>query len=331
MEESSAKGLKQERRKRRRVAQIKMTLICIIGIWLVVSMVICGVLLYKVHVLEEDLKFLLKNFTVSQQIGQIEEDANQTGADTGESAYLNLEAASWAGDTEESYGIAQAVNQEENLAQEGDAHKVYLTFDDGPSMDVTPEILDILKKNDVKATFFILNYGEKSIPILERIAREGHTIGIHGFSHDYAEIYTSEDAFMENVQKLHDKLLADVGYDARIVRFPGGSSNTISEKYKKGIMTKLTKRLEKEGWKYLDWNVSTGDAEGSNIPSSQLVETVKRELKPDRATVVLLHDTSAKQSSVDALQDIIDFGIENGYTFCPVAEDMTMVHHRVNN
>ena len=96
-------------------------------------------------------------------------------------------------------------------------------------------------------------------------------------------------------------------------------------------MTKLTKRLEKEGWKYLDWNVSTGDAEGSNIPSSQLVETVKRELKPDRANVVLLHDTSAKQSSVDALQDIIDFGIENGYTFCPVAEDMTMVHHRVNN
>lgn len=208
---------------------------------------------------------------------------------------------------------------------------VYLTFDDGPSMDVTPEILDILKKNDVKATFFILNYGEKSIPILERMVREGHTIGIHGYSHDYAEIYASEDAFMNNIQKLHDKLLEDVGYDARIVRFPGGSSNTISEKYKKGIMKKLTKRLEKEGWKYLDWNVSTGDAEGNNVPSSQLVKSVKSELKPEQANVVLLHDTSSKQSSADALQNIIDFGIENGYTFCPVTEDTTMVHHKVNN
>ena len=96
-------------------------------------------------------------------------------------------------------------------------------------------------------------------------------------------------------------------------------------------MTKLTKRLEKEGWKYLDWNVSTGDAEGNNIPSSQLVKAVKKELKPEQANVILLHDTSAKQSSADALQDIIDFGFENGYTFCPVTEDTTMVHHRVNN
>lgn len=208
---------------------------------------------------------------------------------------------------------------------------IYLTFDDGPSMDVTPEILDILKQNDVKATFFILNYGEKSIPILERMVREGHTIGIHGYSHDYSEIYASEDAFMENIQKLHDKLLKDIGYDATIVRFPGGSSNTISEKYKKGIMTKLTKRLEKEGWQYLDWNVSTGDAEGSNIPSSQLLKAVKKELEPEQANVILLHDTSSKQSSADALQDIIDYGIENGYTFCPVTEDTTMVHHHVNN
>lgn len=208
---------------------------------------------------------------------------------------------------------------------------IYLTFDDGPSMDVTPEILDILKQNNVKATFFILNYGEKSIPILERMVREGHTIGIHGYSHDYAEIYASEDAFMDNVQKLHDKLLKDVGYDARIVRFPGGSSNTISEKYEKGVMKKLTKRLEKEGWKYLDWNVSTGDAEGDNIPSGHLLKAVKKELDPERSNVILLHDTSAKQSSADALQGIIDFGIENGYTFRPVTESTMMVHHKVNN
>lgn len=267
---------------------------------------------------------------------QVQQDAEQ---DTGRPQSVP-ERQSAEGDAESQKGTDIKARESGVLVGESTAvepevvrerNTIYLTFDDGPSMDVTPEILDILKANDVKATFFILNYGEKSIPILERMVREGHTIGIHGYSHDYEEIYASEDAFMDNIQKLHDKLMGDIGYDAKIIRFPGGSSNTVSEKYKKGIMTKLTKRLEKEGWKYLDWNVSTGDAEGKNIPSSKLVKAVKKELKPDQANVVLLHDTSSKQSSVDALQDIIDFGIENGYTFCPVTEDTKMVHHHVNN
>ena len=141
MEENSAKGLKQERQRRRRVAQIKMALISIISIWLVVSMFICGILLYKVHVLEKDLQFLLENFTVSRQI---EEDVNQTGADAGESAYLDLEGGTQA--DAEDYGVAKAVNQKENLAGEEDEHKVYLTFDDGPSPS-TGQILDVLKEH----------------------------------------------------------------------------------------------------------------------------------------------------------------------------------------
>lgn len=209
--------------------------------------------------------------------------------------------------------------------------KIYLTFDDGPSPDVTPEILDILKENGVKATFFIIDYPESSIPLLKRMIEEGHTIGIHGYSHDYAAIYQSDEAFMENIKSLHDKLLADTGYDAYVVRFPGGSSNTVSKKYSNGIMTRLTQELDAEGIMYLDWNVSSGDAEGNDIPSEQLAESVACGLISGGTNVVLLHDTSAKQTTADALQEIIDNGRALGYEFYPVTADMNTIHHKVYN
>lgn len=209
--------------------------------------------------------------------------------------------------------------------------KIYLTFDDGPSPDVTPEILDILKENQVKATFFIVDYPESSIPLLQRMIEEGHTIGIHGSSHDYAEIYQSDEAFMENIRTLHDKLLADTGYDAYVVRFPGGSSNTVSENYSNGIMTRLTRELDAEGIMYLDWNVSSGDAEGNGVPSDELAESVACGLVSGSTNVVLLHDTSAKQTTAEALQEIIDNGKAQGYEFCPVTADMKVVHHKVYN
>ena len=323
----TTKSREKTGRKRRRMTrlqrerQLRMRLLMCCGVVLVLSGLFAA----------PEIRVALRQIQVQQGIAKEQDADRPQSVPERQAAKGETEGQEEASATVKDNGILVGENAVVEPEVVREKKTIYLTFDDGPSMDVTPEILDILKANDVKAIFFILNYGEKSIPILKRMVREGHTIGIHGYSHDYAEIYTSEEAFMDNVQKLHDKLLADVGYDARIVRFPGGSSNTISEKYKKGIMTKLTKRLEKEGWKYLDWNVSTGDAEGNNIPSSQLVKAVKKELKPEQANVILLHDTSAKQSSADALQDIIDFGFENGYTFCPVTEDTTMVHHRVNN
>ncbi len=213
-----------------------------------------------------------------------------------------------------------------------DDHVIYLTFDDGPSSDVTVEILDTLKENNIKATFFILDYTEDKIPILQRMIDEGHTIGIHGYSHEYNEIYTSEEAFMESINKLADKLKEDTGYEAFCLRFPGGSSNTVSRHYSTGIMSRLVELVEEEGWMYFDWNVSSGDAAGDGVPSETIISNVESELDPDsNDNVVLMHDTSAKQTSADALQSIIDYGKENGYSFYPISRNTPEVHHPVAN
>ncbi len=211
-----------------------------------------------------------------------------------------------------------------------DASTIYLTFDDGPSELVTPQILDILKENDIKATFFIVNYDEEEIPILQRAIEEGHTIGIHGYSHDYAEIYTSVDAFMNNIYKLSDKLSEDTGYDAFVIRFPGGSSNTISSHYSQGVMTQLVATVDASGLMYMDWNVSAGDgAEG--ITSEDVINNVLGGLETDRENVVLMHDSTTHQTTADALQTVIDYGKENGYSFYPITRETEPIHHEVFN
>lgn len=234
--------------------------------------------------------------------------------------------------TDSSGNTAQAtrnVTVEKVEVNTGDV--IYLTFDDGPSSDVTVRILDTLKANGIKATFFICDYDEDKLPIIKRMIDEGHTIGIHGYSHDYSQIYTSVDAFMENINKLKNKLKEDTGYDAFVIRFPGGSSNTVSEKYCQGVMTQLAQRVTDDGLMYMDWNVSSGDAEGNNRPVNLIIGNVTGGFKHGRNNVVLMHDTSAKQTSADALQSIITYGKNNGYSFYPISKDTIPVHHGINN
>ena len=234
--------------------------------------------------------------------------------------------------TDSSGNTAQAtrnVTVEKVEVNTGDA--IYLTFDDGPSSDVTVRVLDTLKANGIKATFFICDYDEDKLPIIKRMIDEGHTIGIHGYSHDYSQIYTSVDAFMENINKLKNKLKEDTGYDAFVIRFPGGSSNTVSKKYCQGVMTQLAQRVTDDGLMYMDWNVSSGDAEGNNRPVNLIIGNVTGGFKHGRNNVVLMHDTSAKQTSADALQSIITYGKNNGYSFYPISKDTIPVHHGINN
>lgn len=208
---------------------------------------------------------------------------------------------------------------------------VYLTFDDGPSSDVTAQVLDILAKNNVKATFFICDYSESEIPLLKRMVAEGHTIGIHGYSHEYKTIYASVDAFMENVYKLKDKLKADTGYDAFCMRFPGGSSNTVSKKYCPGIMTNLVQLMTDNDMMYVDWNVSSGDASGKRLSPQKIADNVCAGLKHDRGNIVLMHDTSAKQTTADALQKMIDCAKARGYSFYPITKETVPVHQGLQN
>ncbi len=212
-----------------------------------------------------------------------------------------------------------------------DPGSIYLTFDDGPSVEVTTRILDILDANNIKATFFIINYDEDELPIIERMIEEGHTVGIHSYTHDYSLVYSSIEAFQTDIDTLWTKLYDDTGYEAFVMRFPGGSSNTYSEDYSPGIMSELVKLVSEEGWMYMDWNVSGADAEGAVLPAEQIYENVIQDLDIDRKNVVLLHDLMTQSTTADALQSIIDYGIDNGYTFKAIQPDTVPVHNPVYN
>lgn len=210
---------------------------------------------------------------------------------------------------------------------------IYLTFDDGPSNNVTPEILDTLEKYKVPATFFIVDYGsdKNKLKTLKRAIADGCTIAVHGSSHDYSKIYTSVPAFMDNVTSLRDKIKSDLDYDAFAMRFPGGSSNTVSKSYSKGIMKKLVKDVQKEGFMYNDWNVDSTDASGNNIAVDEIVRSVQERCSKDTFNVILMHDSDAKGTTARALPAIIKWAKEEGYTFRAMTVNSPTVHHDVNN
>ncbi|MCI9417514.1 MAG: polysaccharide deacetylase [Eubacterium sp.] len=318
MEDNSANGLKRERRKRKRVALIRKAIISLITIWIFLSMGICTALLYKVHSLEYNLDYLLKNFTVSRQI---EAESKQSGAAADESAYFDLEGA--AEEYDDDYSIAQAVNQQENLAGPQDAHKVYLTFDDGPSSN-TSQILDILKKYNYKATFFVIGKeDEESRELYKRIVEEGHTLAMHSYSHKYNALYDSVDSFDEDFSRIQNYLFEVTGQECLFYRFPGGSSNHVSN----ADMKKFISYLNDRQITYFDWNVSSGDATSQAYTPEELVENVMEDVVKYKTSIVLMHDSSTKASTVKALEPMIKAleGIEA--EILPIDENTTVIQH----
>lgn len=201
---------------------------------------------------------------------------------------------------------------------------VYLTFDDGPSR-YTAELLDVLAKYNVKATFFIVNTSYTDT--ITRELREGHSVGIHSATHSYETIYASEEAYFADLQKVQDVITALSGKPTTLVRFPGGSSNTVS-RFNPGIMTRLTQALTDTGYQYFDWNVSSGDA-GETTSTDKVFENVISGIQSHNVSIVLQHDI--KGFSVAAVERIIVWGLANGYTFLPLDATSPTAHHRINN
>jgi len=206
---------------------------------------------------------------------------------------------------------------------------IYLTFDDGPSASSTPRVLDILKEKGVKATFFVINHDSSLDYLIKRAYDEGHTIALHSYTHSYSKIYSSKGAFYEDLDLISAKVERITGEKSMIMRFPGGASNTVSKKYKKGIMTELTKEVIEKGYHYFDWNVSSGDAGGAKN-SRDVYNNVVNGLRKNRNNIVLMHDFS-NSKTVGALEDIIDYGLANGYRFDKIDMTTPMVRHGVNN
>lgn len=204
----------------------------------------------------------------------------------------------------------------------------YLTFDDGPS-DNTLKILEILKKYNVKATFFVIN--TENISYVRKISDDGHAIGLHSASHNYSQIYKSSGAYFSDLNKISSLVFSYTGEYSKLIRFPGGSSNSVSAKYCKGIMTKLASEVTQKGYCYFDWNVSSEDATSNTVSCTKIVNSVLNGAENKNNICVLMHDSSAKTTTVDALPMIIEGLSERGFSFMALSCESPGFKHGITN
>ena len=210
---------------------------------------------------------------------------------------------------------------ERTKAEQKNAKVVYLTFDDGPSQN-TEKILDILDSYNIKATFFVIGKeGGYAAEICRRIITDGHVAGNHTYSHKYEEIYSSPNAFWNQYQKNDDVFFEITGRHLSILRFPGGSNNTVSQRYCNGIMDVLTKQAQQKGIVYFDWNVSSLDAEKKVQDTQVIINSVLSGVKDKQTSIVLMHDNNTKKTTVEALPVIIEQLKSQGYIFKTLDEN----------
>ena len=202
--------------------------------------------------------------------------------------------------------------------------RIYLTFDDGPSRN-TNRILDILKEYDVKATFFVVGKtDEESVKAYQRIAAEGHTLAMHSYSHKYREVYRSKESFIQDLVQLQEYLYQVTGVWARYYRFPGGSSNTVS----RANMGELIQYLEENGITYFDWNIASGDAVSGELSTETIVRNCVGGIEGLEDCMILMHDAAEKNSTVDALPQIIERVRDRGdAVFLPITDETIPVRH----
>ena len=281
---------------------------------------ICTVLLVLVINLNKEVGNINAKLMALQETGQytaVDAQSNDisdiSGEDIDEDEAADIVAAA---------AIENQIVWGETESRSEGIKRVYLTFDDGPSPN-TDRILDILKEYDVKATFFVVgkeNYTDQ----YKRIVDEGHTLAMHSYSHVYKDIYSSLDAYKQDLGELRTFLYELTGVECNIVRFPGGSSNTIS----KVDMHTLIEYLDSENMVYFDWNVSSGDASGTYRSANQIASNVLGNIDKYNNAVVLMHDAAEKNSTVDALPTIIETILQSEDTvLLPISEDTVKVQH----
>ena len=207
-----------------------------------------------------------------------------------------------------------------------DPNTIYLTFDDGPRDGTTDKILDILKEKDVKATFFVTSNGSDNL--IRRAYNEGHSLGIHTSSHRYDLIYASIDNYYNDLNIVENRIFNITGKKTNLIRFPGGSSNTISKKYSQGIMSTLTKDVISKNYQYYDWNIDSTDAV-YNSSKNDIYNNVINNISKDKYNIILMHDT--KNKTVEVLPMIIDYAKSNGYNFKTLTSNTIPMRQKVNN
>lgn len=212
---------------------------------------------------------------------------------------------------------------------ESQMNVVYLTFDDGPSYN-TPKVLEILDQYNVKATFFVTGNGQSYNNYILQAYQAGHAIGLHTYTHDYGIVYSSVDGYYQDLNNIGQMVQSIIGFVPDIIRFPGGSSNTVSASYTPGIMSELVQSVQARGYQYYDWNVSSSDAAGIGVPTGTIIESATS--GTGNQIMILFHDAYGKETTVEALPAVIEHYKNLGYTFLPINKATSYVcHHGVNN
>ncbi len=316
--------------KRRRVQRLKKCIVLMLMLAITVPIGLCVLLFSRVHSLNKTLDTLLLQVesltgAVDEQQQRMEELISELQAYASESAAVNK----WSGTGYEQLNNDGAeLSDPDQLQQSGTSeqtlHKVYLTFDDGPSI-YTQDILEILDRYDVKATFFVVGKeSDAEKEALTMIVEGGHTLGMHSFSHKYAEIYQSVEDFAEDFVKLQSFLYEVTGVESMVYRFPGGSSNTVSDI----DMWEFANYLESQNVQFYDWNISSGDAAKTLLSVDTLVRNCTSGIEENETSIILMHDSADKSTTVEALPIIIEKILAMEDTvILPITEDTVPVQH----
>ena len=304
--------------RRKRVQRLKKMIIGIVAAGIVIPLLCCVYLSCRLHTIDGTLKTLeqrldeldIRNQELQTLLQQLQEQKS-TPVQTPQIQEDSPGAEASEPVAEESFG------QEE-------IHKVYLTFDDGPSI-YTNDILDILDSYNVKATFFVVGKeGTNAEEALQRIVDEGHTLGMHSYSHKYKELYESMDSFTQDFARIRDSIYQATGVESVCYRFPGGSSNTVSEI----DMHDFIDYLDSQGVEYYDWNVSSGDGGSMKLSTDTLLENCTKDIDTRDTSIILLHDSAEKPTTVEALPDIIENILARPDTvILPITENTRPIHH----
>ena len=305
--------------RRRRVRLLKKLIIIVPLSMILILFVLCMILGIRLYFVTKELRDLRSQIETTTVIEQADTSENTIDSDRLVSSVATA--------AEEAEGAEEAVVNA--MAEEEDgARKVYLTFDDGPSSN-TDRILDILAEYDVKATFFVVGKEEEKYrPLYNRIVQEGHTLGMHSYSHKYNEIYQSVDSYAEDLCKLQEFLYDMTGVRCRYCRFPGGSSNSVSNV----DMHDLIAYLDERNMVYFDWNVSSGDAASGYISPEEIVANCTGNLESFDEAIILMHDASNKNSTVEALPQLIEtIQAMEDTKIVPISDDTEPIHHISND
>ncbi|MCM1091929.1 MAG: polysaccharide deacetylase [Butyrivibrio sp.] len=325
----SEEGKRSASARQKRVQRLKRLIIVTLLTLILTPSICCVALFVQVHGLNRRISEMAERLALLEQVS--DSQASETGgeppmlyASVGAGGVVNAERSSGAEvkPSEESEDGEQPVSEAQ--------HKVYLTFDDGPSI-YTGEILDILAEYDIKATFFVVGKeDEHSQEMIHRIVEEGHTLGMHSYSHKYSELYASMESFEEDFTRQRAYLEGLTGETCRFYRFPGGSSNTVS----KVSMQEFADYLDSQNMVFFDWNISSGDGGSRLLTVDTLVKNSTSDLEQKGTAVVLMHDSADKRTTVDALPEIIEKVLAMEDTaILPITEDTVPIQHidRENN